>query len=88
MAATTTSTTRKPARRRPAPEPLPCRLCPQASPTETDLVIHLVEDHGGIWTSTTSFGLDDLIIPAPRDAADDEPADEVSWVRRLIRRTA
>ena len=85
MAATTS---RKPARKRPAPEPVPCHLCPESLANETELVIHLVETHGGIWTSTNSFGLDDLMIPLPRNADDDYSAHEAGWVRRLIRRTA
>ena len=85
MAATTA---RKPVRKRPAPEPVPCHLCTHSAVTETDLVIHLVEEHGGIWTSTNSFGLDDLIIPAPREAYEAEPAGDAGWVRRLVRRTA
>ena len=85
MAATTS---RKPVRRRPAPEPRPCHLCPESLATETDLVIHLVEEHGGIWTTTNSFGLDDLIIPTPRSTYEDQPAEEPSWVRRLVRRSA
>jgi hypothetical protein len=89
MAATTAQKpTRKPVRKRPAPEPVPCHLCPENAATETELVIHLVEEHGGIWTSTNSFGLEDLIIPAPRMAEDDEPVEDPGWVRRLIRRTA
>jgi hypothetical protein len=74
--------------RRPAPDPVPCSLCPTEHPTETDLVIHLVEEHDALWTSTNSFGLDDLIIPAPRQSYDDAPAEDPSWVRKLIRRTA
>jgi hypothetical protein len=84
MAATTT---RKPARKHAAPAPVACHLCSELAPTETDLLIHLVEVHGGIWTSTNSFGLDDLIIPAPRDAIDDRTGEGSSWVRRLVRRT-
>ncbi|MCU1603517.1 MAG: hypothetical protein JWO22_4226 [Frankiales bacterium] len=85
-----TTTPRKTvARRRPAPEPVGCHLCATAHDGETGLVIHLVEDHGAIWTVTNSFGLDDLVIPAPREASyDDAPTDDPGWVRRLIRRTA
>ncbi len=84
------TTTRKPvARSRPAPDPVACHLCPILTEDETDLVIHLVEDHGAIWTVTNSFGLDDLMIPAPREASYDEaPEGDAGWMRRLIRRTA
>lgn len=85
MAATTA---RKPVRKRPVPDPVPCHLCTLSAATETDLVIHLVEEHGGIWTSTNSFGLDDLIIPAPRDAVEIRLDDEPGWVRRMVRRSA
>jgi hypothetical protein len=84
MAATRT---RKPSRKRAAPDPVPCHLCPASAATETDLVIHLVEEHGAVWTSTNSFGLDDLVIPTPRESFEDRPGDDVGWVRRLIRRT-
>ena len=88
----TTTTARKPVSRKrvPQPEPVPvaCHLCPELHATDTDLVIHLVEDHGALWTTTNSFGLDDLIIPAPRPAYEDESVEDGSWVRRLIRRTA
>jgi hypothetical protein len=85
MAATSS---RKPARKRPAPDPVTCHLCPESLATETELVIHLVESHGGIWTSTNSFDLDDLMIPTPRSSDEDQPAHEHNWVRRLIRRSA
>lgn len=78
---------RKPARKRPPPDPVPCHLCSVSAATETDLVIHLVEEHGAIWTSTNSFGLDDLVIPTPRESFDDSPADEAGWIRRLISRS-
>jgi hypothetical protein len=55
--------------------------------TETDLVSHLVEEHGAVWTSTNSFGLDDLVIPTPRESFDDRQAEQPSWVRRLISRS-
>ena len=85
-----TATARKPAaRKRTVPVPVACHLCPELVATETDLVIHLVEDHGALWTSTNSFGLDDLIIPAPRTAHEDEPVvEEDSWVRRFLKRSA
>ena len=87
-AATTTKARRAPARRRPAPDPLLCQLCPTEHPTETDLVVHLVDEHAAIWTTTNSFGLQDLMIPAPRESYEDEPEPEVGWFSRLIRRTA
>ena len=83
------TTTRKPVvRTRPAPDPVACHLCPTEHPDETQLVIHLVEEHGAIWTVTNSFGLEDLMIPAPREHFDDSAAEDPGWVRRLIHRTA
>jgi hypothetical protein len=64
-------------------------LCPTEHPSETDLVVHLVDEHAAIWTTTNSFGLQDLMIPAPRESYDDEPEiEEARWFSRLIRRTA
>jgi hypothetical protein len=82
-----TTTARKPVTRKRLPDPVACHLCPQLAATDTDLVIHLVEEHGAVWTSTNSFGLDDLVIPTPRESFEDRPGDDAGWVRRLIRRT-
>ena len=67
---------------------LDCTVCPTQHADETDLVIHLVEDHGAIWTTTNSFGLDDLVIPSPRESYDEEPVEEPGWISRLLHRTA
>lgn len=75
-------------RRKPTPDPVACTLCPTEHADETGLVIHLVEDHGAIWTTTNSFGLDDLMVPAPRESYDDVPDEEPGWFSRLVSRTA
>jgi hypothetical protein len=65
---------------------VPCHLCAESTPSETDLVVHLVENHEAVWASTNSFGLEDLMIPAPREAYHDEVTDEPGVLRRLLAR--
>ena len=74
-------------RSRKQPAALPCRVCPTEHAGETDLVIHLVEDHGALWTSTNSFSLDDLVIPAPREAEETPVAEDTGWFSRLLHRS-
>ena len=66
---------------------VPCHLCAESTRSETDLVIHLVESHDAVWTSTNSFGLEDLMIPAPREAFHDEiDVEEPGVLRRMLAR--
>ena len=77
------------ARTRTRTTPTPCEHCDTVAPSRRDLVIHLVESHDAVWASTNSFELEDLLIPAPRHACDDEVVlPEVGLLRRLVRRTA
>jgi hypothetical protein len=63
-------------------------VCRAEAQTETDLVIHLVEQHGAVWASTNSFGLEDLMVPPPRQAHDDlSLPDPGGLLRRLLKRT-
>jgi hypothetical protein len=68
---------------------LPCHLCTETTSCEDDLVIHLVESHEAVWSPTNSFGLEDLMVPAPREAYHDEVEEEEHGILRrlLVRRT-
>ena len=80
------STTTK---KRPAPRSHTCDVCQDALRTETDLMVHLVEQHDAVWTSTNSFALEDLLVPAPREAMDDSPAAaDPGWWQRMVHRVA